>query len=384
MNTNVKAARAAGFPFLDLRAQFAGIREEVRNAVLDVLDCQEFILGSEVKAFEQEFAQRIGCKSAIGCASGTDALLLALMALGIEPDDEVITTPFTFVATAGSIARLRARPVFVDIDPKTYNVDAQQIESAITPKTRAIMPVHLFGMAADMGPIMEVATSHDLPVIEDAAQAVGASYGDKPVGTLGKIGCFSFFPSKNLGGAGDGGMVVTNDDALADRLKVLRVHGSRRKYEYELLGINSRLDAIQAAILRVKLRCLDDWAAGRQRNASRYRALIEEYDLQRWITPPFAPPDRVHVYNQFVVRTADRDALRKHLASQSIPTEVYYPSPLHLQTAFEYLGYAAGDFPNAEAASEQVLALPVYPELQELQQRAVIEAITEFYSNRGQ
>ncbi len=383
MKTNLETPRAAGVPFLDLGAQFASIREEVCGAVLNVLERQQFILGPEVRAFEEEFARHAECEFAIGCASGSDALLLALTALGIDQGDEVITTPFTFVATAGSIARLKAKPVFVDIDPNTYNIAPEQIEAAITQRTRVILPVHLFGMPADMDPILEIAAKFHLALIEDAAQAVGAKYREQLVGGMGAIGCFSFFPSKNLGGAGDAGMVVTNDAAIADRLRVLRVHGSRKKYEYELLGINSRLDTIQAAILRVKLRYLDGWAAARRRNATRYRAWIDEFDLQRWITPPAESAGCVHVYNQFVVRASERDALRKHLSGHGIPTEIYYPSPLHLQRAFAYLGHTPSDFPNAERASQEVLALPIYPELEEWQQRAVIEAIAEFYSNRG-
>jgi dTDP-4-amino-4,6-dideoxygalactose transaminase len=371
--------KAMQFPFLDLCAQYATIREEVQTAVQRVLDTQHFILGPEVEAFEQEFARSIDVRFAIGCASGSDALLLALMALGVGEGDEVVTTPFTFVATAGSIARLNARPVFVDIDAVTYNIDPQKIEAAITPKTRAIIPVHLFGLAADLAPTMEIARKHDVPVIEDAAQAVGATYEGSCVGRVGAIGCFSFFPSKNLGGAGDGGMLTTNDPTIADRLKVLRVHGSRRKYQYELLGFNSRLDSLQAAILRVKMRHLAQWTSGRQRNAASYQRLFNQMNLSRWVTTPVTPEGRNHVYNQFVIRAQNRDELQGHLRQDGIPTEVYYPSPLHLEKAFGYLGYKPGDFPVAESASNEVLALPVYPELTEAQQRSVVDSIAEFY-----
>jgi dTDP-4-amino-4,6-dideoxygalactose transaminase len=372
------AGNVSPFPFLDLKAQFASIREETLAAVQRVLESQQLIMGSEVAAFEKEVAEPLGSRHAISCASGSDALLLALMAYGVGPGDEVITTPFTFVATAGSIARLGARPVFVDIDPLTYNLDPRWIESAITPRTRAIIPVHLFGLPADMDEISAIASRHDLRVIEDAAQAIGARYRGKSVGTIGHVGCFSFFPSKNLGGAGDGGMLVTQDPEVADRLKVLRVHGSREKYSYELLGMNSRLDALQAAILRVKLKHLEKWADARRRNADRYRSLFEEFALKDFVSVPEAPAHCDHVYNQFVIRTNRRDELRSSLRQAGIPTEIYYPSPLHLQPAFAYLGNALGDFPDAEAACKEVLALPIYPELSERQQRLVVEQIASF------
>lgn len=370
------------FPFLDLKAQYARIREEVRTAVDKVLEDQHFILGPEVEHLESEIAALVGARFAIGCASGSDALLLALMALELGAGDEVITTPFTFGATAGAIARLRARPVFVDIDPATYNLDPGSLAKAITPRTRAIMPVHLFGLAADMAPINEVARAHNLPVIEDAAQAIGAWYGATPVGALGSMACFSFFPSKNLGCAGDGGMVTTNDPALAERLRMLRVHGCRKKYQYDAVGINSRLDALQAAILQVKLRHLPTWTSERQRNAERYRQLIAEFALQAWVQAPLEPHERVHVYNQFVVRVSHRDALREHMRLAGIPTEIYYPSPLHLERAYAYLGYTRGDFPQAEAASRDTLSLPIFSEITEEQQRAVVQAMASFYANR--
>ncbi len=365
------------FPFLDLKAQYADIKDEIQAAVLKVLDSQHFILGPEVEALEKEVAQYVGSRFAIGCASGSDALLLALMALGVDAGDEIITTPFTFFATGGAIARLKARPVFVDIDPATFNIDVRQIEAVITPRTKAIMPVHLFGLTADMDAINDIAARHQLPVIEDSAQAIGSQYKEKLSGVLGTMACFSFFPSKNLGGAGDGGLITTNDAALADRLKILRVHGSRTKYRYEVLGINSRLDALQAAILRVKLRYLDKWAAGRRANAERYREMFETEPV-RGITLPVEPDGCFHVYNQYTVRSPQRDALKEHLRAAGIPTEIYYPLPLHLQPAFAYLGHKPGDFPQSELASEQAISLPVFPEMTHEQQRSVVAAISEF------
>ena len=367
------------FPFLDLQAQFATIRQEVMAAVTRVMESQHFILGPEVTAFEQEVKPQVGCEHIFGCASGSDALLLALMALGVGPGDEVIAPPFTFVATAGAIARLHARTVFIDIDPETYNLDPQQLERLITPRTKAIIPVHLFGLAADMDEILKVSDHHGVPVIEDAAQAIGAKYKGKAVGSMGAFGCFSFFPSKNLGGAGDGGLIATNDAKLAAKLKILRVHGSPRKYEYEVVGMNSRLDALQAAILRVKLKYLDCWAAGRQRNAGRYRALLAQHGLADKVCPPRPRPDYVHVYNQFTIRTSRRDQLKAHLQAHGIPTEIYYPHPLHLQPAFAGLEYRPGAFPVSEAASREALSLPIFPELTEAQQQQVVTAMAEFF-----
>ena len=374
--------RHSAFPFLDLKAQFSTIREEVKEAVDNVLESQLFILGPELDALERELRDYLQCGFAVGCASGSDAILLALMALDLSPHDEVITTPFTFVATAGAILRLGARPVFVDIDSQTYNIDVSKIEAAITPRTRAIMPVHLFGLAADMQTILDVARKHKLAVIEDAAQAISGRYKNVPVGSLGTFGCFSFFPTKNLGGAGDGGLITTNNPGLADKLKVLRTHGSRTKYNYEALGMNSRLDALQAAILRVKLRHLDEWTNSRQSNAKRYSRLCEAWGLGEHIFLPAVPGNRTHVFNQFVIRSRERDALRQHLSKCGVLTEIYYPLPLHLQPAFAYLGYRTGDFPEAETASKQVLALPIFPELEEKQQVSVVEAIAEFYDGK--
>jgi dTDP-4-amino-4,6-dideoxygalactose transaminase len=370
----------ANVPLLDLKAQFEKIRDEVLDAVTRVLESQHFILGPEVDALEREVAEYVGVEFAIGCASGSDALLLAQMAIGIESEDEVITSPFTFGATAGSIARLKARPVFVDIHPDTFNFDERQLEAAITLRSRAIMPVHLFGLPADMDGVLEIARKHHLAVIEDAAQAIGARWKEKSIGSLGTCGCFSFFPSKNLGGAGDGGMITTNDPKLAQRLRTLRVHGARKKYRYELLGINSRIDALQAAILRVKLRHLDNWTDGRRRNAETYRELFAEYHLTEQLALPCAPRASFHVYNQFSIRAPRRDELQEYLRDQGISTEVYYPSPLHLEPAFAYLGYRNGDFPNAEAACREVLSIPIYPELTVDQQHAVVAAISRFYS----
>lgn len=370
---------ALQFDFLDLRAQFQTIREETIQAAIRVLESQHFILGREVQAFENEMAEHLGARHAIGCASGSDALILALMALGIGPGDEVITTPFTFVATMGSIARVGATPVLVDIDPLTFNIDPAGIEAAITPRTRAILPVHLFGLPADMGPILRLAEGKNLHVIEDAAQAIGARYRGQMAGTIGSVGCYSFFPSKNLGGAGDGGLLTTQNPELATRLKHLRVHGSGMKYHHEELGVNSRLDALQAAILRVKLPRLTEWTKARQLHADAYRELFQIAGLQERVSsPPVPSPDFVHVYNQFVVRVRERDNLRKFLRANGIPTEIYYPLPLHLQPAFAYLNYREGQFPVAESASHEALALPIYPELTESQQQQIVQAITHF------
>jgi dTDP-4-amino-4,6-dideoxygalactose transaminase len=370
---------SVNIPFLDLKAQFAGVRDELVDAVTRVLESQHFILGPEVEALEREVAEYVGVEFAIGCASGSDALLLAQMAIGIESGDEIITSPFTFGATAGSIARLKARPVFVDIHPDTFNFDERQLEAAITPRCRAIMPVHLFGLPANMDAVLDIAQRHDVAVIEDAAQAIGARWKGRGIGSLGTFGCFSFFPSKNLGGAGDGGMITTNDPQLAQRLRLLRAHGTRKKYHYELLGINSRIDALQAAILRVKLRYLNNWTEGRRRNAATYGELFAEYHLTERSALPCTPESSFHVYNQYSIRTPRRDELQGYLRDQGILTEVYYPSPLHLEPAFAYLGYNNGDFPNAEAACREVLSLPIYPELTLDQQRAVVAAISHFY-----
>lgn len=371
------------FPFLDLKAEYATMKADIRAAVDKVLESQQFIMGPDVKQLEAEIAAFVGSAFAIACASGSDALLLALMALGVDSGDEVITPPFTFVATAGSISRLKAKPVFVDIDRETYNLDATCLEAAITSRTKAIMPVHLFGLPAEMDKITEIARAHRLPVIEDAAQSIGARYHDEYVGNIGAFGCFSFFPSKNLGGAGDGGLITTNDPELAERISVLRDHGSRKKYHYDLLGMNSRLDSLQAAILLVKFKHLEALTKARRRNADRYRQLFRQAGLDKLIALPVEPAGLRHVYNQFVIRTPERDQLREHLRNAGIPTEIYYPSPLHLQPAFAGLSYSPGAFPQSEDASRHVLALPVFPHITEEQQKIVIEGIARFFSERA-
>jgi dTDP-4-amino-4,6-dideoxygalactose transaminase len=375
--------KAEPLHFLDLGQQFEQIRGEVMQAVTKVLETQRFVLGPEVEQLEAEIANYVGCRFAVACASGTDALILALLAIDIRPGDEVITTPFTFVATASAIVRAGAHPVFIDIDLKTYNLDPTKLAAAISSRTRAIIPVHLFGHTAEMQPIMDLAREHGIAVIEDAAQAIGASYHGRNLGTIGSMGCFSFFPSKNLGGAGDGGIVTTNDASYADRLRLLRVHGSRHKYEYDVLGMNSRLDALQAAILRVKLNYLSNWTEERRRNAARYRRLFSQFHMESHVVLPEEPLGTHHVYNQFTIRSKARDALRAHLHEKGVPTEIYYPHPLHLQPAFRYLHYREGSLPNAESTAREVLSLPVYPELTEEQQRRIVHAIAGFYGDGG-
>jgi dTDP-4-amino-4,6-dideoxygalactose transaminase len=365
-------------PLLDLKAQYATIRDEIRAAVDRVLESQQFILGPEVEALEREVAAYSQCEFGIGISSGTDAILAALMAIGIQPGDEVIMPPYTFFATAGCVTRLGAKPVFVDIDPQTFNINPTQIEAAITARTRAVMPVHLFGQCAEMDPLLDIARRHNLFVIEDAAQAIGAEYRGKRAGSMGQLGCFSFFPSKNLGGIGDGGMLTTNDRALAERVKLLRNHGAQPKYYHRIVGGNFRLDAIQAAALRVKLKCLDQWSAARQRNATAYRRLFAKAGLTT-IGLPSEAPARRHIYNQFVIRASQRDALMAFLKQRNIGTEVYYPVSLHQQECFADLGYRAGDFPESERAARETLALPIYPELTEAMQDIVVNAIAEFY-----
>jgi len=382
----VNASKAAKpvFDFLDLKAQFATIREEVMAAVTRVMESQHFILGPEVQRLEEEIAAKLSARHAVGCASGTDALILSLMAAEIGPGDEVITTPFSFIATAGSIAHVGAKPVFVDIDTLTFNIDPALIETAITPKTRAIMPVHLFGLPADMNPILDLARARNLLVIEDAAQAIGARYAGRSVGTIGDFGCFSFFPSKNLGAAGDGGLVTTDDPAVAERLRMLRVHGSKKKYYHDILGTNSRLDALQAAILRVKLNHLDSWAEARRSHADRYRGLFDAQGFAPLVTHPAVPPAKFHeVYNQFTIRSPFRGELKEFLREAGVPTEIYYPLCLHLQPAFAYLGHTVGDFPVAETASKQVLSLPVFPELTDAQQDFAVKAMSDFRAARN-
>ncbi|WP_129670627.1 DegT/DnrJ/EryC1/StrS aminotransferase family protein [Candidatus Chloroploca sp. Khr17] len=360
-------------PLLDLKAQYATLREEIAAAIERIIESQQFILGPEVEAFEQEIAAYSQCAYGIGVSSGTDALLVALMAIDLQPGDEVITTPYTFFATAGSIARLGGQPVFVDIDPLTYNIDPAGIEAAITPRTRAIMPVHLFGQMADMEPIMGLAEYHGLYVIEDAAQAIGAEYKSRRAGSIGHMGCFSFFPSKNLGGFGDGGMVTTNDPKLAERIRLLRGHGAHPKYYHRLIGGNFRLDALQAAVLRVKLAYLDQWTAARQQNAERYHQLFSAAGANIGL-PQDAGYGR-HIYNQFVIRSERRDDLMAHLKAHQIGCEIYYPVPIHLQECFASLGYEVGSFPASEDAAEETLAIPVYPELGQDQQARIVDTI---------
>ncbi|RPI52684.1 MAG: DegT/DnrJ/EryC1/StrS family aminotransferase [Acidobacteria bacterium] len=370
-------------PLLDLKAQFAPLRAEVLAAIARVCDAQQFILGPEVEALERELAAFLDVAHAIGVSSGTDALLAALMALDVGPGDEVVTTPFSFFATAGSIARLGARPVFVDIDPLTFNIDAPAVEWAITPNTKAIIPVHLFGQSADMDTILDIASRKSVAVVEDAAQAIGTTYRNRTVGGLGTIGCFSFFPTKNLGTFGDGGLVTTRDAALARKLRAIRQHGGETKYHHDSIGGNFRLDALQAAILRVKLPYLDGWTRARRRNAERYDAMFASAGLAGVVRPPARAAQSTHIYHQYVIRTPDRDRLRAHLRARDIGTEVYYPLPLHLQPCFRGLGYSAGSFPAAEAAAKDVLALPIYGELTEAQQTWVVESIREFFQLRA-
>lgn len=361
-------------PMLDVGAQNAPLMRELHEAAARVLATGRFILGPEVEAFEAELARYVGARHAIAVSSGTDALLVALMALEVGPGDEVITTPFTFFATAGSIARVGARPVFVDIDPVTFNLDPARLE--VGPRTRAILPVHLFGQACDLRGLQ--AAAGDIPIVEDAAQALGAGGAPGRVGAVGAFGCFSFFPSKNLGGFGDGGLVTTMDDELAERARVLRVHGAKPKYFHARIGGNFRLDALQAALLRVKLPHLDRWHAQRRANAARYTEIFRAAGLPEVRLMPPASVNERHVYNQYVIRTDRRDALAAHLADQGIASAIYYPKPLHLQECFSSLGYRAGDFPEAERACDEVLALPVYPELGEHQVVRIAETVIEF------
>jgi len=367
-------------PLLDLKAQYHSIKAEIVAAIDAVFESQHFILGPAVEECERRIAEYSACKFAVGVTSGTDALLIALMAEGIGPGDEVLTTPFTFFATAGSVARVGAKPVFVDICPKSYNIAASKIEKHLTKNTKAIMPVHLFGQCAEMDPILEIAGRHGLVVIEDAAQAIGAEYKGRRAGAMGHYGCFSFFPSKNLGGGGDGGMVVTQDPERAEKLKIFRVHGSKPKYYHKVIGGNFRLDALQAAIVSAKLPHLDAWTAARQANARRYRQLFQEAGLvdHGLVTLPYEAAERRHIYNQFVIRVPRRDDLRKHLADQGIGTEIYYPVPLHVQECFRYLGYREGDCPHSEAAARDTVALPIYPELTEEQIRYVVDTVRSF------
>ena len=386
-------------PLLDLKAQYAQIRAEVMPIIEEVCASQRFILGENVLALEAEVAAYCASAAGIGVSSGTDALLLALMALGVGVGDEIITSPFTFFATAGTIARLGARPVFCDIDPVSFNLsppavaefidrhcsvqDGQLFNGATGGRIKGLMPVHLYGQSADMDPLMALAKQYGLKVIEDAAQAIGTEYRGVRVGSIGDIGCFSFFPSKNLGAFGDAGLCTTNDAELAESMRVLRVHGGKPKYFHAVIGGNFRIDELQAAVLRVKLKYLDGWTEARQRNAAYYTAAFAAAGgAQNLITPQAAVPGR-HIFNQYVVRVPDRDALKDHLSARSIGTEIYYPVPLHLQKCFAYLKHARGDFPESERAARETLALPIYPELEQSQLAAVVDAVAEFYAVPG-
>jgi dTDP-4-amino-4,6-dideoxygalactose transaminase len=364
-------------PLLDLTRQYAPLRDEVREVLDRVCDSQRFILGPEVEAFERESARALGSAHAVGVSSGTDALLVALMALDVGPGDEVILPSFTFFATAGVVARLGATPVFADIDPVDYCMPASEVARLRTPRTRAVIPVHLFGQAADMAGILEAADG--LPVIEDCAQSWGAAFNGQQVGSMGIMGAFSFFPSKNLGGFGDGGLVTTGDDGLAARLRELRMHGQSGPYLHPRVGGNFRLDALQGAILRVKLPHVEAWIGGRRANAARYRELFEQAGLAGVVGLPEEVPGRGHTYNQFVIRVPRRDELRAYLLERGIGCAVYYPLPLHLQPCFAGLGGSDGDLPQAERASREVLAIPVFPELTAAEQEEVVGAIADFY-----
>ena len=370
-------------PLLDLTAQYQSLRDEITAVVTQVIESQRFILGPQVEGLEAEIAEYCQTKYCVGVSSGSDALLVALMALDIGPGDEVITTPYTFFATAGSIARLGAKPVFVDIDPASYNLVPEQISSQITERTKAIMPVHLFGQCADMDPINEIAEHYGLAVIEDAAQAIGAEYQGRRAGSLGTMGCFSFFPSKNLGAFGDGGAVTTSDPALVERLRSLRMHGSEQRYYHTFVGGNFRLDALQAAVLRVKLKYLDGWTSARQSNAEFYsRSLAEAGLIDSHVSTPVVVQDR-HIFNQYVIQATGRDQLRQSLLDQQIGCEIYYPVPVHLQKCFAYLGFREGDFPISEHAALTTCALPIYPELTLEQKQAVVDAIAAYYQSAG-
>jgi dTDP-4-amino-4,6-dideoxygalactose transaminase len=383
-------------PLLDLTAQYAPIRDEVLAAITRVCDSQRFILGPEVEALERELAAQLGVAHAIGVSSGTDAILAALMALDIGAGDDVVTPTYSFFATAGCVARVGARAVLVDVDPVTLNMDAAALARAITPRTKAVIPVHLYGQAVDMDPLLEVARAHGVAVIEDACQAIGATDRGRQVGALGDCGCFSFFPSKNLGAFGDGGLVTTNDEALAARIRLMRNHGSATKYFHQAVGGNFRLDALQAAVLRVKAPHLAAWTEARRANAVRYQRLFEATvaatpgvrlgEATASLTPrgtivlPHERSGAWHIFNQFVIRVGDRDELRARLTARNIGSEVYYPVPFHLQECFAHLGYRPGDFPVAEAAARDSLALPIYGELTDAQQRYVVESVVSAYA----
>lgn len=375
--------KTTNVPLLDLKAQYSSIKDDVDEAVAEVLASQHFIMGPKVRECETAIARYCRCSHAVGVSSGTDALIIALMAEKIGAGDEVITTPYSFFATAGCISRVGARPVFADIDPLTFNIDPNLIEDRITERTKAIIPVHLYGQMADMDPIMDIASRHNLVVIEDAAQAIGAEYKGRRAGSIGHYGCFSFFPAKNLGALGDGGIVTTNDEERASHLETLRVHGARPKYYHRWIGGNFRLDAIHAAVVTVKLRHLDQWTSGRQENAQRYDDLFQQTTLvdRGIVTLPPVATNR-HVFNQYVIRVAKRDELVTFLNSEGISTAIYYPLCLHEQECFSDLGYRRGEFPESERASGESLALPIFPELTDEQLHSVVTQITNFFEAR--
>ena len=368
-------------PLFELKAQYPAVRDEVRNALERIFNSQHFVLGPEGESLEEEIARYCQTRFAIGCASGSDALLLALMSYGIGSGDEVITTPFTFFATGAAITRLGARPVFVDIDAGTFNMDVARVEAAISPRTKAIIAVHIYGQCVDMQPLLELAGKHNLPVIEDSAQAIGAEDHGRRAGSMGAIGCLSFYPSKNLGAAGDGGMLVTNDEDHARRLRMLRVHGEEQRYHHALVGINSRLDEIQAAVLRANLPHLDDWTRARQQKVKQYEAMFTDAGLNEHIQMPRIRDEGQHVFHLFVIRVqaAIRDALRDHLTASGVGNGVYYPVPLHLQECFRYLGFKAEDFPLTEAAAAETVAIPAFPEMTAEQQNHVVSSIASFF-----
>jgi dTDP-4-amino-4,6-dideoxygalactose transaminase len=376
-------ASTVAVPLLDLAGQWLEIRDEALSAITRVCDSQRFILGPEVDALERELERAIGTRHAIGVSSGTDALLVALMALAVGPGDEVITSTYSFFATAGCIARTGARPVLVDIDPVSYNLDPAAVRSALTSRTKAIMPVHLYGQCADMDALGRIAAEAGVPIIEDAAQAIGSRIGDRQAGTMGLCGCFSFFPSKNLGAFGDAGLVTTDDDAFADRVRLLRTHGAERQYHHRVIGGNFRIDALQAAVLRVKAPRLPAWSEARRRNAARYRELFGQAGLGGRVTLPVEGPGHHHIYNQFVVRVAHRDQVKALLADRQVGTAVYYPVPFHLQECFASLGYAGGAFPHAEAAARETLALPIFGELTDAQLTHVVTSMAAALDEAG-
>ncbi|MCJ8328714.1 MAG: DegT/DnrJ/EryC1/StrS family aminotransferase [Lentisphaeria bacterium] len=365
---------------LDLKLQYKQYKDEILPILNEIYESQYFILGPKVAECEAAIAAYSTCEHAIGVASGTDALLIALMAENIGEGDEVITSPYTFFATAGCISRTEATPVFVDIDPDTYNIDPAQIEAKITPRTKAIIPVHLYGQMADMDPIMEIARNHKLIVIEDSAQSIGSEYNGKRSGSIGDYGCYSFFPSKNLGAFGDAGMVVTNDEAKAEQLKIFRMHGMEPKYYHKFIGGNFRIDAVQAAVVTVKLKYLDDWSDGRKENALFYNEAFADLAAKGKLFPPTALENRRHIYNQYIVRSPDRDALKSYLLDKGIGCEIYYPVPLHVQDCFKELGYVEGDMPESEKAARETLALPIFPELGNEQRDYVAATVNEFFS----